>query len=217
MKFTRVFLAAAFFAGLLSLNVSAQELIENGGFESPLLAPNLSVEGNFSGFAGGGVAEPILDATAPNSGASHLSIVFNGEDNSFAGVQQVVDNIVQGATYTFDIAARTVGTFGLNAEFRIEYLDAAGNFVGDQFATNQDITTGLSDTYANFSNVSTAPTGATSLRAVFAAQSFGAGNNIGTVFADDFSLTGPVAVPEPSSLCLLSVAMVGLASRRRRR
>ena len=51
----------------------------------------------------------------------------------------------------------------------------------------------MTDTYSQFTQTNTAPAGATSLRAVIAVQSFGAGvdaSNTGALFIDDTSIMG---------------------------
>lgn len=215
MKSIRILLSMALVLGAFTLNAQAQELLENGGFESALLAPDLSEEGNFSSFSGG-PTQPFQDTVNPNTGLAHLTTVFAGEDNTFAGVQQTQGGIITGETYTFSLLAQAAGPLGFNVEFRLEYLDDLGGFVGGIFDNNVDITAGLNDTtYSFFTQSSIAPAGATQLRAVFAGQSFGGGDNTGTVFADDFSVTG-VTIPEPASFGLLALGMVGFASRRRR-
>ena len=106
---------------------------------------------------------------------------------------------------------------GINAEFRIEYLDSADNFIGGQFVNNVDISSSLTDSYQLFSQNSVAPVGATRLTAVVAVQSIGTGDgsndNTGAIDVDNFSVT---IVPEPTSLGLLGLAVTGLVIRRRR-
>lgn len=217
MKNSRVLLAAAFAIGMLATAAQAEiALIENGGFESALEAPEINPVGNWSAFSGG-PAFPDLDTTNPLSGASHLSIIIDGQDNSFAGVQQSEENIIGGEDYTFTINAIAVGALGANTEFRLEWFNSLGEFAVDQFTTNTDITAGLTTTeYNEFSLTATAPADAVSLRAVIASQSFTAGDNFSTVFIDDASVIGPSAVPEPTSAGLVALCLTGLVARRRR-
>ena len=207
---------------VVGTNVHAQEQLGNGGFESPILGDQPATTGNFSAFsqdpANALIPLPTNSDENPLNGTQSVITQILGVDGSFVGIQQNVADIIVGETYTYTINARTDGNpLGLSAEYRIEYLDDAGGFVVDQFANNIAITDGLSDTYASFTQSSVAPAGATTARAVFALQSFGGGDNNGTVFLDDISLTGAVAaIPEPSSMGLMVAGLVGLVARRRR-
>ena len=217
MKISRVLLAAAFAISMLATAAQAEiALIENGDFESALEAPELNPVGNWSAFTGG-PAFPDLDTVNPLGGASHLSIIIDGQDNSFAGVQQTEENIVGGADYTFTINAIAVGELGANTEFRLEWFNSVGGFAADPFSTNTDITAGLTTTeYNEFSFTATAPADAVSLRAVIASQSFTDGDNFSTVFIDNASVFGPTAIPEPTSAGLVALCITGLVARRRR-
>lgn len=196
----------------------ADELGSNNGFEDPIgpvggAAPNV-----WNPFVGPGAAGAGTDTVAPLAGATHASIVIAGANDSFAGFQHQVNGITTGETYSFGLNARSVGPVlgGINAEFRLEWLDAAGGFVGGQFDNNVDISTGLTNSYAFFTQSHVAPAGATSLRAVFAVQSFGAGDNNGGMFVDNTTIQGPSAIPEPASAALLCLGMIGLVARRQR-
>lgn len=223
MKLSRVLLSAALVMGILAHSAQATELLENNGFESALAAPEMSLEGNFSPFAGsaGGPAPgfPTTDTINPNACTSHLVASILGEDNAFAGIQQTFSDFVEGETYTYSLFARADGALGINAEFRIEWLQADGaTFVGGQFDNNVDITgaLGLSNAYQQFSQSDVAPAGAAFGRAVFAVQSFGGGDNNGTVFVDDVSVDGLQAIPEPASAGVIALCLAGFVSRRRR-
>lgn len=208
-------LAVAFLMNA-SVQANATELLANAGFESAI-EQDTSPDTTWGGFTGYGVF-PLLDTTAPNSGASHLALTMGGVDGSFQGVQQAENGIIEGEDYTFSIMARTADEtdFGLNAEFRIEWLDAMGAFVGGQFDNNVGIGGSVNDTYQTFSQTHTAPAGATTLRAVIAVQTFGAPGTNGSLFIDDASLTGPKAIPEPTAAGLVALAMTGVVARRRR-
>lgn len=173
------------------------ELLSNPSFEDPVGESGDQTPGQWNPFDNGGNTSAFTDTTAPLTGATHGVASILGDDNSFAGFQQQVDNIIPGEDYTFSFNARSEGPNlgGIDAEFRIEYLDANGTFVEGQFTNNAPVV--VTDTYAEFSQTNTAPDGATSLRAVIAVQSFGGGvdpSNTGTLFIDDTSVMG--SLPE---------------------
>lgn len=219
MKFIgKAFLASVCALAMLAVSpaVNADELLSNGGFESAIEGPNTGVAGNWNWFVLGAdtTSSASIETIAPLSGVSHLDLIMAGTDNSFVGVQQSHVGVAEGTDYTFSFNARTDGNaLGIGAEFRIEWLDTDGNFVGDQFANNEVITGSLTDSYQLFTQTRVAPTDAAEVRVVFALQSFGGGDNTGRVYLDDASLIG---VPEPSSAIVLAMGVVGLVTRRRR-
>ena len=129
------------------------------------------------------------------TGTTHGVAFIGGDDNSFAGFAQQVDNIIPGEPYTFSLNARSLGVNleGIDAEFRIEYIDINGNFAENQFTNNTPLV--VTDMYASFTQTNIAPPGAVALRAVIAVQSFGGGadgsnSNSGALFIDDTSIMG---------------------------
>ena len=152
----------------------------NGDFESVLFDANIiPVTGNTIPFDNGGTTLGFSDTTSPFAGLTHGTAQILGDENSFAGFQQQIANIVAGANYTFEFYGRSSAPTleGIDAEFRIEYFDAAGGVLGPGgiFTNNVGITSTVTDTYQLFSQTNVAPAGATSLRAVVAVQSFGVG------------------------------------------
>ena len=169
------------------------ELVANPSFEDPIGASGDQTPGQWNPFDNGGNTSAFTDTTAPLTGATHGVASIVGDDNSFAGFVQQVDNIIAGEDYTFAFNARSDGPNlgGIDAEFRIEFLDVNGTFVEDQFTNNAPVV--VTDTYSQFTQTHTAPADATSLRAVIAVQSFGAGvdaSNTGALFIDDTSIMG---------------------------
>ena len=223
----RLFKFAATFAALTVMafvtSVHAQDVVLNtdGGFEGPIGAVGAGDPGVNNPFEGGGLA--TQETINPFAGSSHAALTFSGAEAGFAGFQHEIVGITPGASYTLSLYAATGGATsveGVDAEFRIEYLDANGNFAIDQFANNVSLDSVTAD-YALFTQTNVAPANATSLRAVFATQTFGAGadgsnSNTGTLFVDNLSIVGPAIVPEPTSLGFLGLGVFGLVARRRR-
>jgi len=191
-------------------SLKAANLLMNSDFENPLFAPEVAGDGNWSAFSGG-PAFPDVSTVAPFAGAQHLAGTINGLNDTFSGIQQNFPTL-EGEEYTFSLYARGDGPVDLGVEFRIEWLDATGAFVGGQFDNNVAIQDSLTDTYQLFSQTRTAPAGTASGRVVIALQTFTGGTDIGTVFIDNAEVEG---IPEPSSLLLSSIAALGLLRRRR--
>ena len=184
-------------------NAQNVELATNLGFEDPIGADVDTASDQWNPFAGGGAAFAAVDMIDPLAGANHAVASILGDNDAFAGVQYQIDGITPGADYTLSLSARSEGVDlgGVDAEFRIEFLDANGDFVGGQFDNNEPIV--ATDTYAPFTQTQTAPFAAVSLRAVIAVQSFGAGlddSNSGALFIDSTSIQGPPigAPPTPA-------------------
>ena len=171
------------------------ELGVNNSFEDPIGASGDQAPGTWNPFDNDGNTLGTTDTTAPLTGATHGVASISGDENSFAGFVQQVDNIIPGEPYTFSLNARSDGVDleGIDAEFRLEFIDANGGFVEDQFTNNAPLV--VTDTYAPFTQTHIAPPGSVSLRAVIAVQSFGGGadgsnSNSGGLFIDDTSIMG---------------------------
>ena len=177
------------------------ELVSNPSFEDPIGATGDQTPGQWNPFDNGGNTSGFADTTAPLTGSTHGVASILGDENSFAGFQQQVDNIVPGEDYTFSFSARSEGADleGIDAEFRIEFLDLNGGFAEDQFTNNAGVAPG--NTYTSFTQTHTAPANAVSLRAVIAVQSFGGGadgtnSNTGALFIDDTSIIGSLVASD---------------------
>lgn len=213
-------------AGLLMAAPAAlaANLIDNGSFESQIDYSGLEGDNNWVAFFGGGsqgttstVDAAFSDPIMPSDGANHLSIINGGAQDGFSGVTQ---NFVAtaGTPYVFEFDAKQNGsTFNIASEYRIEWRDAAGDFVGGQFDLNTGLP-GLSESYATYSLEAIAPAGAVSGSAVIAIQTFipapsgGAANFFGQLYVDAASVT---AIPEPASALLVMLGLASAAARRR--
>lgn len=177
------------------------ELVSNPSFEDPIGEPQEETPGQWNPFDNGGNTSGTTAMTNPLTGTTHAVASILGDEDSFAGFFQEVGNIVPGEDYTFSFSARSEGANleGIDAEFRIEFVDVNGAFLGDQFANNEAIAP--NDSYATFMQTRTAPANAAALRAVIAVQSFGGGadgsnSNSGALFIDDTSIMGSLAVSD---------------------
>jgi hypothetical protein len=198
-------------AGMCS---SASADIGNGGFETGITYDVAPAPGNWLAFFGpAGTQNVSVTNLASHSGAQHLITSLSGAPNSFNGVVQPMDGIVTGNSYTLSFWARAGGPVLNGAEYRIEWLNAAGGFVGGQFDLNTPIQSILTSEYQQFSLTATAPAEAVRANVVFAVQTFldnGRGFDT-TVYWDDVSL-----VPAPGAAALLGLGGLTLMGRRRR-
>lgn len=202
---------------------SGQNLLNNAGFEDAL-GFDFSNTSNWNGFFGGpaGVFLQAFNDTgaAANSGNNALVLTIRGDSaqpgfNSFTGHVQTVGGIVGGGEYELSFFARANGALDNVAEFRIEWYDAMGAVIGDQFGLNTAFQDGLTSEYQQFSLSAVAPTGAAQAAAVFAVQSF-ANNGVFadiSVAIDDASL---VLVPTPAGFAALGLGGLMAAGRRRK-
>ena len=199
-------------AGICCTNAVAQ--VGNAGFEEGILYDVPPAVGNWLAFFGpAGTQNVGVTNTAPHAGAQHLPTSLSGAPNSFNGVVQPVDGIVTGREYTLTLWARAGGLVQNGAEFRIEWINAAGGFVGDQFALNTPIQDMLTDEYQQFALSAVAPPEAVRANIVFAIQTFlndGVGFDT-SVYWDDVSF-----VPAPGAAAIAGIAAAAAFRRRRR-
>lgn len=191
-------------------SVSAQNLLGNGGFEV-----GINYDGNDSGnwnafFGGADFQQAEIVAETSGAGDFAMQIGTFNTANTFVGITQTAP-VSAGSEYTFSFLAREVVQNGIFAEYRIEWKDAGGNFIGGQFDLNTNLDAGLTSTFAPFSLTATAPAGAATGTVVVAVQTFGsAAPYEGFIQLDEASF-----IPAPASAALLGLG--GLAAARRRR
>ncbi|MFN7021934.1 MAG: hypothetical protein ACK4WH_11485 [Phycisphaerales bacterium] len=188
--------------------VCAQTAVGNAGFEDDILYDVAPAVGNWTAFFGGppsSVLAAIRDTTAPRSGASALLISVAGDGNAFAGVQQPSNGLQPGVSYTMKIWARRAGPVTNGVEFRFEWKDSNGGFIGDQFGLNTPIQASLTDEYQQFVLTAVAPAGAAGANLVMAAQSFTFNPVMPefntSVYIDDVEF-GATPLPTQAACCL---------------
>ncbi len=204
------------FASAVALSATASaNLLENSGFEDPVVADGAPFVGEWEGFAGGGAAGSGNSTINPLSGAQHLAANIDASPNSFAGAFQDEDNLNAGDIATFSIwALDALGDTGSGVEMRMEFRDSVSDTeIGRtiNFVPGDTLPALTNNNYTLLSISETIPAGADTIRAVVAIQSFG-GPATQSIFFDDASLT---VVPEPASLAMAGLGALALMRRRK--
>ena len=203
-------------------DVIVSNLVNNAGFEDPL-GFDFSDPSNWNGFFGG-PAGTFLEAfndtgATPRTGNAALELTLDGDaafptngTNAFVGHVQTVTGIGGGEDFKFSAFARNNESdlTGLT-EFRIEFRQG-----GTELARTQiELQSSLTDTFQEFTISGTTPTGTDNVNLVLALTSFNQDVlHSNSVVFDDVSFG--IAVPEPSSLMVCTLGLIGLVSRRRR-
>jgi hypothetical protein len=213
MKRLLMFSVAALVSAALSVSsASAQNLLDNPGFEDPITSNGAPFDDNWEGFNGGAGASAANSNLMPRTGAQHLSLAIAATNNTFAGVFQDA-SVSPGQIITYSGWHKTISSpLDLGAEIRIEWRSATA-----EVSRTSNLVPTITSSYAQFSRTETVPAGAIIARVVYAIQTFGPEpTNTGTVYVDDMSV---VRVPEPASAGMIGAAAMGLLAmvRRRRR
>jgi hypothetical protein len=209
--------ALALVAMIATTTAQAQtNLLTDGGFEDPSKYTQdgdvTPFVGNWEAFDGDGVASSTHSTANPRTGTGNSNLNITNADNSFAGLFQDVPGLVAGQPIRYSGWNKTVGTFDIGAEFRIEWRNSVSN---TEISRTANIVPTLSADYTQFSFEGNVPAGVNTARVVYAIQSFGAGGtNNGTVVLDDLSFQ---IVPEPASAALVLSGSLGLMAAVRRR
>ena len=208
--FDFVLLAVAILA-LAVPSAMAQNLLVDPSFEDPT---KVTTDGPpFIGFweAFNGASASSLHATVdPLSGTGHMSLSTTG-NNTFAGMFQDVA-VTAGNPATFSVWHKTTSLpYTIGTEMRIEWRNSVSN---TEISRTPNLTTSPTDSYSLLSIDLPVPAGVDIARVVYAIQTFGNGadSDIGTVYVDDASVT----IPEPATMALIGMSLVGLAGLRRR-
>ena len=140
-KLLKSFAVAAAISCTSQANAQDVELATNLGFEDPVGAVGDMTPDQWNPFVGTGAVGAGTGTTAPLNGATHGELTIDGAGGSFAGFQYQIDNITGGGEYTFSFNTRSSGADlgGVQGEFRFEFLDASGAFIGNQFALNIEL------------------------------------------------------------------------------
>jgi hypothetical protein len=156
----------------------AQSPVGNPSFDAAFLGQAAPTVGNWASFLGGaGPLKAEVDATAcgctivPRTGSSALVLIAQSA-TSFVGVQQPVTGITPGASYTMKLWARTGGPINNPVEYRIEWQDASGTGIGNQFALTTNIGPQLTATYQQFTLTAVAPANAARANLVIDLQTY---------------------------------------------
>jgi hypothetical protein len=200
-------LAAAIVA-CVSTAAIAQTPVGNPGFEGAIQYDVPPALGSWTAFFGGPPSSVLAgeaSLVAPRSGSAALLLSVSGDGNAFAGVQQPIGAIQPGVSYTLSLWARRAGNVNNGVEYRIEWKDAVGGFIGDQFALNTAIQNSLTDEYQQFTLTAVAPAGAASCNLVIAVQSF-TFDPVQLIFDtavyfDDVEFTGEGGPSGPGACC----------------
>lgn len=207
-------MSAAFLAVLATAAMAnAQNLVPNGDFSVAGgvgwagVEAGVGVDFSYPDTGGntGGYAQ--IDQTAANWGG-----VFVSQEDGSNGINLASLGITTPGSYTFtiDMIDLNPANGGVTAGMKIENWDGAAN-IGD----SGDVLFALTDTWQTYTFDYDVLAGSTGLKFVPLMVGQSVGSSVG--FDNVGVFGGPVAVPEPGSLALISLGVVGLVARRRRK
>ncbi|TWU29358.1 PEP-CTERM sorting domain-containing protein [Bythopirellula polymerisocia] len=215
-KFSLLTVAVAVFCSpAMAAHLDNPNLLTDPSFEGTLTFDGPPFVGTWEGFNAGVSSTSEFSTDMPRTGAQSLELNIGPDANLFAGA-------FQDANFGFGAAGAMAWFSGWHklaagdsggSEIRIEWRDSVAN---TEISRTPNLAPVIGSTYEEFIVSATVPAGANSARVVYAIQSFGGALNQ-QVFVDDvnFNVQG---VPEPASLAIAGLCLVGLAipSRRHR-
>lgn len=216
MKYCRCLLVALLAGVLLSAGslALAQNKLFDPGFEGSITYDGPPFLDSWEGFSSGDpTVNPlsVFGTTMPRTGSQALELAIDNVDNAFAGVFQDVPALA-GNPIEFSVWHKALaGSNGAGIEMRIEFRDSVGNT--EISRTSNFTPASLGTDYELFSVNAVMPAGSDTARVVYAIQSFG-GVLDQQIFVDDASVT---VIPEPTSVGLMGLAGLAIATMRRRK
>ena len=201
-------LAAIVLFTVCASQASAQNLVENPGFEDPTVTTGSANDVWFR-FGSGANGVSSESTAMPRTGSRHIALQLVGA-NQFAGVFQNLNQTINpGDIVEFSGWARNASgaPFAATQEIKLEWQGTP-----NPPQNRVDVLT-LGSDYEQFTHTGVAPAGTTGLVVTYALSSFGAGQGDALVFLDDISVT---IVPEPATVGMLGLGsgLFGLLRRR---
>lgn len=186
----------------------------NPSFEDPITSdgpPFIGFWEGFSGNFGGGASSATNSTVNPHTGLGAVDLTITSA-SGFAGVFQDIPGLTAGTPVIFSGWHTGNGTpADFTSEVRIEWRNSVSN---TEISRTPNLLPVSGPAYSLFTLPSIVPAGADTARAVYAMATFGTPpQGGGKLFVDDFSF---VAAPEPATMALVGMGLVGLAGLRRR-
>jgi PEP-CTERM motif-containing protein len=195
---------------LIESQATAQNLVVNPSFEDPTVTMGSANDVWFR-FGSGANGTSSESTVMPRTGARHIALQLVGA-NQFAGVFQNLNMTVnpgQIVNFTGFSKNASGAPFAATQEIKLEWQGTP-----NPPQNRVDVLT-LGSTYEMFSHTGVAPAGTTGLVVTYALSSFGAGQGGDSlVHLDDITVR---IIPEPATVMLLGISLLGLIGLRRRK
>ena len=196
-------------------NVSAQ--VVNGGFETAAgTTTGAAGWNNFSTAAAGGVsASATRSLLDPFAGVAELTLAYTnsatpGTGPSVIGQSDIFGGVAAGAV-TLTFQAKRVSSAGFeNNQVQVQWFDAGNAFISATGFRSYNPT--LTGAYSTQTRNYTAPAGTAGALVQFLTAGSAVANDNATIRIDNVTI-----VPEPSTICLVGLGLLGLLGLRRRK